>query len=125
MKITLDDIIMKYIRLKLKNFNISSNGDIIWVFYEQEWVFNLTEGLLISYSNKFFDELKTIFGIDNDKLNNIIYIYSMKLLRFNGPIEIQGEYFPWTATLNGINRRIENGTLPIQTIEDYETNVNK
>lgn len=125
MKITLDDIIMKYIRLKLKNFNISSNGDIIWVFYEQEWVFNLTEGLLISYSNKFFDELKTIFGIDNDKLNNIIYIYSMKLLRFNGPIEIQGEYFPWTATLNGINRRIENGTLPIQSIEDYETNVNK
>lgn len=125
MKITLDDIIMKYIRLKLKNFNISFNGDAIWVFYEQEWVFNLTEGLLISYSNKFFDELKTIFGIDNYKLNNIIYIYSMKLLRFNGPIEIQGEYFPWTATLNGINRQIENGTLPIQSIEDYESNVNK
>lgn len=124
MKITLDDIIMKYIRLKLKNYNVYVKDDIIWVFYGQEWVFNLTEGLLISYSNKFFDELKTIFGIDNDKLNNIIYIYSMKLLRFNGPIEIQGENFPWTATLNGINRRIENGTLSIQSIEDYEGGFN-
>jgi hypothetical protein len=124
MKITLDDIIMKYIRLKLKNYNVYVKYDIIWVFYGQEWVFNLTEGLLISYSNKFFDELKTIFGIDNDKLNNIIYIYSMKLLRFNGPIEIQGENFPWTATLNGINRRIENGTLSIQSIEDYEGGFN-
>lgn len=121
---TLDDIITNYIRKKLKNFNISSNQGIIWVFYEQEWVFNLTEGLLISYSLKFFNDLKLIFGVDDDKLNNIVYVYSMKLLRFNGPIEIQGEYFPWTATLNGINRRIENGTLPIQSIEDYEGGVN-
>lgn len=116
---------MKYIRLKLKNFNISSNEGIIWVFYEQEWVLNLTENQLISYNLNFFGELKTIFGIDNDKLNNIIYIYSMKLLRFNGPIEILGENFPWTATLEGINRRMKNGTISIESIEDYEANVNK
>ena len=121
---TLDDIIMKYIRKKLKNFNISSNGGIIWVFYEEEWVFNLTEGQLISYSLNFFNELKLIFDIDDEKLNNIVYLYSMKLLRFNGPIEIMGENYPWTATLEGINRRIENGTLTITSIEDYGTKTN-
>ena len=121
---TLADIIMKYIRKKLKNFNISSNGGIIWVFYEEEWVFNLTEGQLISYSLNFFNELKLIFDIDDEKLNNIVYLYSMKLLRFNGPLEIMGESYPWTATLNGINRRIENGTLTITSIEDYEGGIN-
>lgn len=84
MKTTLDDIITNYIRKKLKNFNIYSNQDIIWVFYEEEWGFNLTEGQLISYSLKFFNDLKLIFGVDDDKLNNIVYHYSMKLLRFNG-----------------------------------------
>jgi len=125
MKITLDDIIMKYIRMKLKNFNVYVKDGIIWVFYGREWVFNLTENQLISYNLNFFDELKTIFGIDNDKLNNIIYIYSMKLFRFNGPLEISAEFFSWVNTLEGINRRIEDGLINVKSIEDYEANVNK
>lgn len=119
MKTTLDDIITNYIRKKLKNFNIYSNQDIIWVFYEEEWGFNLTEGQLISYSLKFFNDLKLIFGVDDDKLNNIVYHYSMKLLRFNGPLEILGENHSWMATLVGINRRIENGEITIKSIDEY------
>ena len=124
MKTTLDDIITNYIRKKLKNFNIYSNQDIIWVFYEEEWVFNLTEGQLISYSLNFFNELKLIFDIDDEKLNNIVYHYSMKLLRFNGPIEIMGENYPWTATLEGLNRRIEKGLTTITPIDNYGTKTN-
>ena len=61
-----------------------------------------------------------MFLIDDEKLNKIVYLYAKDLLKFNGPLEILGESFPWSATLEGINKRIEVGSVTVRKITDYD-----
>jgi hypothetical protein len=117
----LDKIMLKYIHLNINDFNVYANEDIIWVFYQDYWALNLHRGFLISYNINFFGSLKNMFLIDDEKLNKIVYLYGMNLLKFNGPIEITCESYSWAATLEGMNRLIEEGRITTTKITDYET----
>ena len=116
----LDKIMLKYIHLNIKDYNVYINEDLIWVFYQDHWALNLHDRFLLSYNINFFGSIKNMFLIDDDKLNKIVYLYAKDLLKFNGPLEILGESFPWSATLEGINKRIEKGSVTVTKITDYE-----
>lgn len=121
----LDKIILKYIHLNIKDYDVYINQDIIWVFYQDHWALNLHDGFLLSYNINFFGSIKNIFLIDDEKLNKIVYLYTKDLLKFNGPLEIQGENFPWSATLKGINKRIEVGTVTVTNVLNYGTEISQ
>lgn len=121
----LDKIILKYIHLNIKDYDVYINQDIIWVFYQDHWALNLHDGFLLSYNINFFGSIKNIFLIDDEKLNKIVYLYAKDLLKFNGPLEIQGENFPWSATLKGINKRIEVGTVTVTNVLNYGTEISQ
>ena len=116
----LDKIMLKYIHLNIKDYNVYINEDIIWVFYQDHWVLNLHDRFLLCYNINFFGSIKNMFLIDDEKLNKIVYLYAKDLLKFNGPLEILGESFPWSATLEGINKRIELGSVTVTKITDYD-----
>ena len=116
----LDKIMLKYIHLNIKDYNVYINEDLIWVFYQDHWALNLHDRFLLSYNINFFGSIKNMFLIDDDKLNKIVYLYAKDLLKFNGPLEILGESFPWSATLEGINKRIEGGSVTVTKITDYD-----
>lgn len=121
---TLDDVIMKFIRLKLSEYNVYVNEDIIWVFKGNQWVINIHEEQLITYNFNFFYEIKFIFDIDDDKLNKIIYLYVMNKFKIRLPLELLPEIYDWRATLEGINKREGLGLITTIKLNEYGTKTN-